>query len=245
MFDSGISVKNLIEELKNTEVDIALDIPNATYVSWLNALQQLLYTEVIKEQSEMMVNSQIGPMPPDDLPILGDNDGWTYYEPDSGASDEEISDEEIVENDFRLSSIPVSSNESFPRFEDIHAFYIGTKQLIKTTLASGEIFPNTYYKYNDKVIKYRCKRSDTYNNSERVIYYVRPALVNVDDNDNIIDVNVMVPVEFIDLVKSKLRGEAYKLVNEDGIAAKWLNDYNVYLETFKAWINEKSPNFGL
>ena len=57
--------------------------------------------------------------------------------------------------------------------------------------------------------------------------------------------NVMVPLEFIDLVKAKLRGEAYKLANEDDIAAKWLNDYNILLETFKAWISEKSSNFGL
>ena len=50
MFDSGISVKNLVDELKTTEVDIALDIPDVTYASWINSLQQLLYTEVIKEQ---------------------------------------------------------------------------------------------------------------------------------------------------------------------------------------------------
>ena len=52
MFDSGISVKDLIEELKTTEVDIALEIPNATYVSWLNSLQQLIYSEIIKEQKK-------------------------------------------------------------------------------------------------------------------------------------------------------------------------------------------------
>ena len=55
----------------------------------------------------------------------------------------------------------------------------------------------------------------------------------------------MIPLEFIDLVKAKLRGEAYKLVNEDGIASKWLNDYNILLETFKLWITSKSSNFGI
>ena len=55
----------------------------------------------------------------------------------------------------------------------------------------------------------------------------------------------MLPVEFIDLVKAKLRGEAYKLANEDNHAAKWLNDYNTLLETFKAWIADKSANFGM
>lgn len=215
MFDSGISVKNLIEELKNTEVDIALDIPNATYVTWLNALQQLLYTEIIKEQKDFVF------VLPEMLP------------PEVG-----VGDIDKIE----LSDIETEGNESKPRFEDIHAFYAGNTQLIKSTLASGVIFPNTFFKYENNIgYKYTGLNTD----NARIVYFVRPALVNVDDNDNIIDVNVMVPVEFIDLVKSKLRGEAYKLVNEDDIAAKWLNDYNILLETFKAWINEKSPNFGL
>ena len=56
MFDSGISVKDLVDELKNTEVDIALDIPDKTYAEWLNALQQLLYSEIIKEQRKITLD---------------------------------------------------------------------------------------------------------------------------------------------------------------------------------------------
>ena len=218
MFDSGILVKDLIDELKNTEVDIALDIPNATYVSWLNALQQLLYTEVIKEQREYRSEPEV------------------QVENILFATGEEI-------GLFRLSRIKPSTKENKPMFEDIHAFYIDKTRLIKSSVDSGVVFPNTFFKYeNDIGYNFNGLNDGT---KERIIYYVKPALVKVDDNDVINDVNVMVPVEFIDLVKSKLRGEAYKLVNEDGIAAKWLNDYNVQLETFKAWINEKSPNFGL
>ena len=71
MFDSGISVKNLIEELKNTEVDIALAIPNATYVEWLNTLQQLVYTEVRKEQKSCDITdlSTDNTVKMDDIPI--------------------------------------------------------------------------------------------------------------------------------------------------------------------------------
>ena len=206
MFDSGISVKNLIEELKETEVDIALDIPNTTYVTWLNAVQQLLYTEIIKEQKKVTL------------------DATDYRSP------------------IDISNLDSGNNkECSPRFEDIHAIYADGTQLIKSTLASGVIFPNTFYKdsnnigYNTRYLPLELT----------IVYIVKPALVKVTDDDTIDNSNVMVPIEFIDLVKAKLRGEAYKLVNEDSIAAKWLNDYNILLETFKAWISEKSSNFGL
>lgn len=205
MFDSGILVKDLIDELKNTEVDIALDIPNATYVSWLNSLQRLLYTEVIKEQRKL--NLSVG-----------------------------------NSTTVPLTNIVVNSNEEeLPRFEDVYTIYTkeGT-QLIKTTLASGSIFSNCFYKDGTDI-----GFNATPDTSQlTVVYIVRPALINVNtyETDN---THVMLPVEFIELAKSKLRGEAYKLVNEDGIAAKWLNDYNVLLETFKAWIATKSANFGI
>ena len=204
MFDSGISVKNLIEELKNTEVDIALEIPNATYIQWLNSLQQLLYTEIIKEQKKTIFKS------PFDSPIS-------------------------------ISTIDTESNENKPIFEDIIAVYANGKQLIKSTLASGVIFPNTFYKNNNNLGVNLKKQADEIT----MVYIVKPALVTVTEADEIIDANVMIPVEFIDLVKAKLRGEAYKLANEDSIAAKWLSDYNILLETFKAWIAEKAPNFGM
>ena len=204
MFDSGISVKNLIEELKNTEVDIALEIPNATYIQWLNSLQQLLYTEIIKEQKKTIFKS------PFDSPIS-------------------------------ISTIDTESNENKPMFEDIIAVYANGKQLIKSTLASGVIFQNTFYKNNNNLGVNLKKQADEIT----MVYIVKPALVTVTEADEIIDANVMIPVEFIDLVKAKLRGEAYKLANEDSIAAKWLSDYNILLETFKAWIAEKAPNFGM
>lgn len=203
MFDSGISVKELVDELIS-EVDIALDIPNATYVSWLNSLQQLLYTEVIKEQKKTTVQA--------------------------------------TENQINISSIEVGSDENKPRFEDIYTIYADRRQLIKSTVASGVIFRDTFYKNNGN-IGYNTKKAPT---EITIIYIVRPAIIQVTSHGNITEgVNVMLPIEFIDLAKAKLRGEAYKLANEDALAAKWLNDYNTLLETFKVWIAEKSPNFGL
>ena len=212
MFDSGISVQSLVDELK-TEVDIALPIPDATYVSWLNSLQQMLYTEIIKEQKKITLN-------PSEDGVIDIPDNY------------------------------IGEGENRPCFEDVHAIYADKTQLIESTVASGVIFPDTYYKDNNKIVYH----TETKPNALDIVYFVKPALVKVDENDNIIEVdengneisvNVMVPVEFIDLVKAKLRGEAYKLANEGDYAAMWLNDYNILLETFKNWHAAKAPKFGL
>ena len=145
-------------------------------------------------------------------------------------------------NPISLSLIMTDNGENTPRFEDIHAVYADGVQLIKSTLASGVIFPNTFYKNNNNIGYHtQCPIQEM-----TIVHIVKPALVTVTSHGNISEgVNVMIPIEFIDLVKAKLRGEAYKLANEDALAAKWLNDYNTLLETFRAWITEKASNFGI
>lgn len=200
MFDSGIKAASLIEQIKN-EADIAIPIANESYVSWLNALEQLLYTELIQEQGKIELDGVNGS-------VIG------------------------------IDTLNVPNGENAIRFEDIHAIYADQTQLIKSTVASGVIFPDTYYKIgNDIGINLKKEPENI-----KIVYFVKPALKTT---DNISITNVMLPNEFIDLAKSKLRGEAYKIANEDSLAAKWMNDYNVLLETFKAWISTKQSEFGM
>jgi hypothetical protein len=138
-----------------------------------------------------------------------------------------------------ICDFPKYDDEADIRFEDVHAVYADNVQLIKSTLASGVIFPNSYYK---DAVSIGIKLAEL-PDEIKIVYCVRPALKDakaLTDADT-----VKVPIEFIDLVAAKLRGEAYKLSNEDGLAAKWLNDYNVLLETFKAWVLDKQPSFGI
>lgn len=198
MFDSGVSLKDTINEFKN-EVDIALDIPDTSYVEWENSLEQLLYSELILEQREIII----------------DNPTVSFID---------------------ISTITVPHTENIVRFEDIHTVYADDTQLIKSNLASGAILPNVYYKQNNG-IGYSVQSEPA---NLRIIYIARPALKTVDDMGNI-----MLPVEFVELSKAKLRGEAYKLANEDALAGKWMNDYNILLETFKAWLSSRAGHFGL
>lgn len=200
MFDSGIKASDLIEQVKD-EADIALTIPDTSYVLWLNELEQLLYTELIQEQGKI----ELGGVNGDIIPI---------------------------------DTLNVPNGENTVRFEDIHAMYADSTQLIKSTVASGVIFPNTYYKKGCGIGVNLIEPPE----KVLVVYFVKPELKTV---DNLNATDVMVPIEFVDLVTAKLRGEAYKVANEDSLAAKWLNDYNILLETFKAWLSVKRPEFGL
>lgn len=200
MYDSGITVSDLINQIKE-EADISYPIPDSSYVMWLNALEQLLYTELIQEQGKIMLD---------------------------GVSDSVIS----------MDALTVPIGENAVRFEDIHAIYADKTQLIQSTVASGVIFPDTYFKTQNNIGLNLKKQPEKL----IIIYFVRPALKTA---DNIDTERVMIPVEFIDLAKAKLRGEAYKIANEDALSAKWINDYNILLETFKAWLSGKQSEFGI
>ncbi len=202
MFDSGITAKSLIDGII-AEADIALSIQPPVYIDWLNATEQLLYTEVIKEQKSIEL---------------------TY------------STDEIA-----MSALAVQGENS-KRFEDVYAVFADSTQLIKSTLTSGVIFKDTYYKKVDQPDdKIGLNLSKTPENI-KIIYFVKPELKTI---SNYASKYVMLPIEVIDLIKAKLRGEAYKYANEDNLAAKWLNDYNVLVETFKAWLSNKQPEFGI
>ena len=77
----------------------------------------------------------------------------------------------------------------------------------------------------------------------RIIYNARPALKRA-DNDAFGNEEIYIPPEFLPMLAARLRGEAYKLANEDALAAKWLSDYNAQLDDFKAFSAAHAPSFG-
>lgn len=208
MFDSGISAKDLIAQLKS-EVDAAEEIPNATYITFLNALEQMLYADFIKEQNTVKVSLS---------PAVN-----------------------VFPATVDLSGLEIPGTEDNVTFEDIYAVYVNHNlQLIKTSPANGIVFPNSYYKTGGN-LSYSSKNPVR---EIRIVYIVKPAVKTVDENDVIQDGNVMIPLEFIELVKSKLRYEAYMLVNEYTAAANWVNVFNSLLTTFSEWLSNREPQFG-
>lgn len=132
-----------------------------------------------------------------------------------------------------ISKVDVDVNEAKLRYEDIHTVFADEIQLIETNYTSGDIFPNCYYKDKNNLAVV----ADNFNKI-KIYYYIRPAIKTTGDE------NVMLPYEFLYVLKAKLRGEAYKLANEENLAAKWLSDYNVGLDTIKIWVQSKNAKFG-
>ena len=203
MYDSGVSAADLIRVLEQ-EADIALPISNSNWVLWLNQLEWVLYSEVVREQGRAAA----------------------------------VPDAQRVIKTLELS---VGSDQAPVLPEDVYTIYADKVQLIKSTVASGVIFPDTWY-IDGKQIRYH---TTAVPKILEVIYFVRPACKEVDQDGEITGGNVRVPYGFLDMVRARLRGEAYKLANEDTLAAKWINDYNILLETFKTYVEDRRPQFGM
>lgn len=205
MFESNIKANEFIEELKE-EIDVALPIPDSYYYSWLNSAEQLLYSEIIKEQKIT-------------LAYLG-SEGLKY---NNIAWREKTDEEDKV------------------RFSDIYTIYADDLQLSKINKATLHIFDNVFFENGEYLgIKVNKPEVELGNTEIRIIYFVRPLPKSIGSEQTI-----KLPIEFIDMIRAKVRGEAYKFANEDGLAAKWLNEYNVSVENFKVWIKNREANFGM
>lgn len=202
MFDSGISVESFIKDIKS-EADIAPDITDTKYISWINALEQVLYSDIIREQRKV------------DIDVLNSEGEYINKAP-----------------------IETDENEADVRFEDIISVFKGETQLIKTSLLSGGIFNDSWF--NNGGVLWVNTTLTSEDDTITVFYHVRPAEKSVGDGKKI-----MLPAEFMDLMYSYVRAEAYKYANEDALSAKWQAEYNARLEIFKAWIDARRPSFGM
>lgn len=130
-------------------------------------------------------------------------------------------------------------------FENICAVYVDGTQYIESTVATADIFKDTYFKNNNELVVNSSTKGPV---KMKVIYYVMPELKTIvpkDGESEFVEGEVMVPIEFIELVKAKLKASLYRIANEDELCAKWTALYNVKLEEFKIWVEQKRPKFGI
>ncbi len=139
-----------------------------------------------------------------------------------------------------LSLLPVGTGERIPIFDDILKVYRCGDELTRVGLAAFCQFGEDkalYYKNNDgelAVSVYGQGQGDTY----LVLWRAIPTVKQNDGEE------ILLPYEWLDLLLAKLRGEAYKIANDDAQAAKWLGDYNTQMESFRLWAAERRKRYG-
>lgn len=74
-----------------------------------------------------------------------------------------------------------------------------------------------------------------------IVYYESPEVVSYNKetgafiNDDAI-AGIPLPIDFLDMIKAKIRGDMYAIANDDDLASKWYGIYNSRIEDFKMWV---------
>lgn len=195
MFKSGITVKELIDQVQN-EVDIAIDIDIATMLQSYNGLMVGLYRDIIKEEYFKFYT----PTEATRYKVVD----WETEQYDS-ESVYRVYTEDLFEAE--------KVNPTYAMITDrICWFPLSKKKIALVNFPEGQC--GIIYHATPEIVKYDAK-NDTYINA---------------DSDG-----VPVPIDFIDMVKAKIRGDMYNISNDDDLASKWYSFYNARIEDFKAW----------
>lgn len=138
-----------------------------------------------------------------------------------------------------LSLLTVGEGERAVLFDDVRKVYLDGEELTRSGRVGAYQFDeekSIYYPDENgiRVSVYGEGGDETYD----IIWRVIPAPKTGDGDE------VMLPVEWLDMVMARLRGEAYKVANDDEQAAKWLGDYNTQLTSFREWAAVRGQRYG-
>lgn len=195
-----------ILEIARGGADISVDVSDEEMLLWLNAMEQRLYSEIVREERMASIE-----------------------EPEK--------DERIT-----LSTIAHNEDEDAVSARDIVSVEADGAELERVSGGGGLIWhvgerPAWYDDGVSITISLDRKPEEL-----KIAYVVRPALFTMENKDTAFV--HMVP-EFLPMMVSRLRGELYRMANEDGLAAKWLSDYNQELNTFVEWAARHFGRYGV
>lgn len=191
MYDCGITAKAFIETVQG-EADISAVIPEASWLRWINTVEQFLYAEILAEYVRVEIPYA------EKIPLASIGEGVTY--------------------------------------DDIISVYGDDVELDRAGVIAGTAVERPMYwtDYEGNVIL----RTSDVPSQVFVVYRLRPTIKKTGAE------TIRIPVEWLDLLAARMRGEAYKVANEDGLAGKWMNDYNMQLESFKIWAAKRNERYG-
>lgn len=133
--------------------------------------------------------------------------------------------------------------EDMPRASDIYKVFIcenGVYTELEKTKPSRILshLQDSYSYYIEKgIIKIFSGKSNP--ESVKVIRFARPIPKTV-VGEKVIG-TIALPIQYLEMLKCRLRGEKYRLIGEDELCAKWISEYNSQIEDFKQYISERKP----
>ncbi|MBR5535745.1 MAG: hypothetical protein IKU60_03765 [Clostridia bacterium] len=141
------------------------------------------------------------------------------------------------------SNAGIATNVSVPGgvtipFEDIVTVRANGENFMYTLPKNAHAYENTYYEGADGEIRVVTK--ETLRGEIEIYYNYRPVEINKNTKVN----KVELPTEYIPMLLSAIRTEAYKYIHQDDMSAKWAADYNAYREGFDKWVESTRPTFG-
>lgn len=132
-------------------------------------------------------------------------------------------------------NIPVPDGAGAVHPRDVLAVYCGGRQLRylpPEELASAAGMPYCFYTVTPEGI--RLSHTEAAQPME-VVFTLRPPIYGESDESR----PVPLPDEFLPMLAAKVRGEVYRLANEDGLCAKWLAVYNAGLADLYDYLAER------
>lgn len=129
--------------------------------------------------------------------------------------------------------------------EDVLSVYAdGNMELTRMERENAEIFSKSYCFGEGNpgsnalgtILEWRPKVKNV-----TVFYRKKPTLKT---EDNIATETIKLPLEFLEMLKEKIRGEAFAAVGEYGESSNHLTAYNQYLDTFSQYLAMRHESFG-
>jgi hypothetical protein len=222
MFYSDYRIEDLIEQIK-AEVDSYNEVPQNELLMAYNTCILQLYKGVIKEQKVIS------------YPAYGQKIQLLHGKKET----DRIEFENVEAVKIGLTTYTKATAKGSSGFE--HCYYKGLKEENMDTIVldeapTGGETMTIYYNDVPKIVK---SLNDVTSNSNVESDSDVESVVVTNDKEFI-----PLPNEYVPMVYSFVRGEAYKWINEDSLSAKWISDYNAQLEAFTAWIATNKPQFG-
>lgn len=214
VFDSGIKIKDLIDEVKG-ELDTAPDLDDKVYVDCINEVERLIYRGIIREKA-------VGEYDADDKAT----DGVTETLGNIREIAVELDGIDFVD----ICNVFAVSSDGEQRIE-----------LIRVEPSGKGLYRNCYNK-TDIGIECSIELPEWYEPPEKVEYHyiVLPEVKKAGSEQTI-----NLPIEHMEMLKSKMRAQAFMLCGEYQIAANWISMYNTYLESFKEWYASTTQSYGV